>query len=64
MLISLHRKEGKVCKPDIKKYNRPSEFAALRAQREIHNFIFLRELIEIADKPCQDGSDCSAVNVK
>lgn len=62
MLISLQRKE--VYKPSIKKYNRPTEFAASRAQREIHNFIFLRELNEITDKLCQDGSDCNAVNAE
>lgn len=64
MLISLQRKKGKVYKSSIKEYNRPSEFAALRAQREIHNFIFLREMNEITDKPCQDGFGCNAVNAK
>lgn len=38
--------------------------AALKACREIHNFIFLGELNEITNKPSQDGSDCNAVNVK
>lgn len=54
MLISLHRKEGKDYKPNTKKkiFYRPSEFAASRAQWEIDNFIFLRELNEITDKPC------------
>lgn len=64
MLISLQRKDKKVCKPSIKKYNRPSEFAARRAQRETRNFIFLRELNEKTDKHCQDGSDCNAVNAE
>lgn len=61
----MQRKEGKVYKPSIEKYNRPSEFAASRAQREIHYFFFfLRELNEIIDESRQDGSDCIAVNDK
>lgn len=64
MLISLQRKEGRVYKTSIKNYNRLHEFAGSRAQREIHNLIFLRELNEITDKTCQDGSDCNAVNAK
>lgn len=63
-LISLQRKDKKSINPVLKNYNRPSEFAAWRAQREIQNFMFLRELNEKTDKHCQDGSDCNAVNAE
>lgn len=64
MLISWQRKVGKIFKFSTEKHNRPSEFAASRAQREIYNFIFSEELNKIIDKSCQDGSDCIAVNDK